>query len=247
VGSNCAAGSTCTAGSCGLKPDGAICTVDAECTHAHCADGVCCNSACTGTCYSCNLAAGPPGVGTLVPANQDHARRMPCRHRGERHVLAGKVQRLWTVQRRAARPAASSHALLIRTAPRDTIATRQALVWRRRARAVAPAPATDSASRGSLARPRVSAATRRATAPARCVTPLECASRSRRINSRAPATPRALTVVSRRAAGIATGSTWGASIRRRSAERQAVGVQGSASDVPHRPRRTARMGVARPP
>jgi hypothetical protein len=59
------------AGSCGLKPDGASCTVDAECTHAHCVDGVCCNSACTGTCYSCNLPAGPPGTCALVPANQD--------------------------------------------------------------------------------------------------------------------------------------------------------------------------------
>jgi hypothetical protein len=50
----CVAGQVCNAGSCGLKVDGAQCSGDGECQHGHCVDGVCCNSTCGATCYSCN-------------------------------------------------------------------------------------------------------------------------------------------------------------------------------------------------
>jgi hypothetical protein len=36
------------------KPQGALCTTDAECASGACADGVCCTNACQGPCRSCN-------------------------------------------------------------------------------------------------------------------------------------------------------------------------------------------------
>src|SRR5262249_37392971 len=62
--SQCISGKTCMGNSCGLKPLGSACTGDAQCdTPGHCADGVCCNSACTGACQACNVA---PGIGACV-------------------------------------------------------------------------------------------------------------------------------------------------------------------------------------
>jgi hypothetical protein len=46
--------------------DGAPCTMDAQCANNHCVDGVCCNSACDGACYTC-----PDGACTAVPAGMD--------------------------------------------------------------------------------------------------------------------------------------------------------------------------------
>lgn len=53
----CSPPNSCVGGSCGLKADGAACTKDAECQKGHCADGYCCNSACTGLCEACNFAS----------------------------------------------------------------------------------------------------------------------------------------------------------------------------------------------
>jgi hypothetical protein len=69
---DCAAGRTCTNGSCGLKPIGQTCASGAECASRFCADGVCCNEACTDACRSCALATSrgscrPVPAGTLDP------------------------------------------------------------------------------------------------------------------------------------------------------------------------------------
>lgn len=62
---DCASPATCLGGSCGLKPDGMACSSADECASAHCVDGVCCDTTCTGACRSCNLA-GRPGTCTMV-------------------------------------------------------------------------------------------------------------------------------------------------------------------------------------
>src|SRR4029077_3882979 len=51
---DCASGIKCVSGSCGPKPPGATCTGDSQCASGHCADGVCCNTACRGACVTCN-------------------------------------------------------------------------------------------------------------------------------------------------------------------------------------------------
>jgi hypothetical protein len=66
----CVSGNACVNGSCGLKPDGATCAADAECVHAHCADKVCCDQACGGTCQTCNQAS-TLGACKSVAAGQD--------------------------------------------------------------------------------------------------------------------------------------------------------------------------------
>ena len=55
--SDCAMPASCIAGSCGLKPNGAVCSSGTECKSTICAQGVCCATACTGTCMSCALSA----------------------------------------------------------------------------------------------------------------------------------------------------------------------------------------------
>jgi hypothetical protein len=50
--------------------DGETCSGAGDCKSTHCADGVCCDAACTGTCKACNLA-GSPGVCSNVPLNTD--------------------------------------------------------------------------------------------------------------------------------------------------------------------------------
>ena len=61
---DCAAGVKCVSGSCGPKPEGAVCTKASECASGFCADGVCCNVACAGACVSCNQ---PSRVGVCWP------------------------------------------------------------------------------------------------------------------------------------------------------------------------------------
>ena len=53
---DCVAGAACVNGSCGPKPPGAACTVGNECASTFCAQGVCCTTACAGTCKSCAIA-----------------------------------------------------------------------------------------------------------------------------------------------------------------------------------------------
>ncbi|HXJ23079.1 MAG TPA: cellulose binding domain-containing protein [Polyangia bacterium] len=67
---DCAMGSFCVSGSCGLKPIGASCGASADCNSGFCAQGVCCATACTGTCKSCAIAQSA-GTCINVPAGQD--------------------------------------------------------------------------------------------------------------------------------------------------------------------------------
>jgi hypothetical protein len=71
---DCVAPASCTgtgaaagAGSCGLLSIGAVCTTNAGCNSGFCAQGVCCNTACTALCNSCNVA-GSPGTCIDVPS-----------------------------------------------------------------------------------------------------------------------------------------------------------------------------------
>lgn len=64
---DCASPATCQAGSCGKKPVGQLCATSGECAGGQCHQGVCCSTACTGTCLSCALP-GTVGVCVAVPA-----------------------------------------------------------------------------------------------------------------------------------------------------------------------------------
>lgn len=63
----CAGTNSCTSGSCGPKTNGATCGGDSECSSSHCVKGICCDSACTGTCMSCNVGV---NRGTCSPVQQ---------------------------------------------------------------------------------------------------------------------------------------------------------------------------------
>lgn len=65
---DCAPGLTCVNGKCeGRRNLGASCTMGSECLSNFCADGVCCNEACSGECRSCALSESR-GQCRLVPA-----------------------------------------------------------------------------------------------------------------------------------------------------------------------------------
>ncbi|HEV3031161.1 MAG TPA: hypothetical protein VG319_05935 [Polyangia bacterium] len=53
---DCAAPAVCANGSCGLKGIGKTCADATECLSGFCAQGACCDEACTGTCRSCVLS-----------------------------------------------------------------------------------------------------------------------------------------------------------------------------------------------
>jgi hypothetical protein len=65
---DCVSPDVCTTGACALKTPGTTCGSAAECASGFCQQGVCCNSACTGICQSCNNG-GSAGTCTNVPAN----------------------------------------------------------------------------------------------------------------------------------------------------------------------------------
>lgn len=67
---DCAAGQTCTNGSCGKRPIGASCAAPTDCNSGICAQGTCCATACDGLCVSCALP-GSAGACTYVPTGQD--------------------------------------------------------------------------------------------------------------------------------------------------------------------------------
>ncbi|HEX3695315.1 MAG TPA: PA14 domain-containing protein [Polyangia bacterium] len=67
---DCVSPNTCLSGRCGKKPLGDTCATDNECNSAHCAQGVCCGTACTANCSSCALA-GSEGRCTPVPPGLD--------------------------------------------------------------------------------------------------------------------------------------------------------------------------------
>ncbi len=63
----CASGRFCDNGRCvTLKVQGVSCASSAECQTGFCADGVCCNQACSGSCDRCNLSSA--SLGTCAPA-----------------------------------------------------------------------------------------------------------------------------------------------------------------------------------
>ncbi len=66
----CVAPNTCNSGHCGLKASGATCTAANQCSSGFCEQGVCCLTACSGTCLSCAIAANV-GACSNVPAGQD--------------------------------------------------------------------------------------------------------------------------------------------------------------------------------
>ncbi len=55
---------------------GAACAAGAECSSGNCVDGVCCESACSGTCESCNLP-GKVGRCEPIPDGEDPAAECP--------------------------------------------------------------------------------------------------------------------------------------------------------------------------
>jgi hypothetical protein len=81
VDADCDPPAACTNGSCGPKPLGHICAASSECGSNQCVDGVCCDSACTGACRSCNLTSSP-GHCTLVAAGTTKDPRGICTDKG---------------------------------------------------------------------------------------------------------------------------------------------------------------------
>ncbi|MFO0624683.1 MAG: hypothetical protein U0325_03635 [Polyangiales bacterium] len=72
---DCGPGVRCLAGACEVPRDlGATCTSDQACASGHCADGVCCDRACDGTCEACSAARrgeGADGVCGVVRRGLD--------------------------------------------------------------------------------------------------------------------------------------------------------------------------------
>ena len=68
----CAPGSACDGTGTCLLNDGGGCAADADCLSGHCADGFCCDTACSGLCVQCDK---PGAAGTCVmvaPGNDPH-------------------------------------------------------------------------------------------------------------------------------------------------------------------------------
>jgi hypothetical protein len=64
LASDCTSGYTCIGIACvALKSNGATCVSGIECSSGNCVTGVCCNTACGGTCMGCAVA---PAVGTCT-------------------------------------------------------------------------------------------------------------------------------------------------------------------------------------
>ena len=107
------AGIMCVNGSCGPKPNGAVCVKDSECASGFCADGVCCNVALQGRLRQLQPAgpraepAGPIDVGAPDPHGVCRTRRAAtcgttgacdgiggcARYRGRDRLHAAVVQR----------------------------------------------------------------------------------------------------------------------------------------------------------
>ena len=73
------AGTCDTTGACKSKPGQACGTVAGGCASGStCADGYCCNSACTGSCEACDLAANPGTCTTLSAGSAPHQGHAAC-------------------------------------------------------------------------------------------------------------------------------------------------------------------------
>ncbi|HEX3905469.1 MAG TPA: hypothetical protein VH853_21780 [Polyangia bacterium] len=77
---DCDQGTACIAKTCGPKPMGASCQAASECSSNFCVDGVCCESACNGTCQYCALPTSPGFCMTVAADNLDP--RGVCQDKG---------------------------------------------------------------------------------------------------------------------------------------------------------------------
>jgi hypothetical protein len=77
---DCDQGTACTNNTCGPKPLGAVCASASECSTNFCVDGVCCASACSGTCQYCALPTSPGFCMTVAAHNPDP--RGVCQDKG---------------------------------------------------------------------------------------------------------------------------------------------------------------------
>jgi hypothetical protein len=64
---DCVAPNACVAGKCGKKPPGGLCNNANECSSGFCSQGVCCQTDCKGSCFSCSLP-NSRGSCTAVPS-----------------------------------------------------------------------------------------------------------------------------------------------------------------------------------
>ena len=89
--SGCSDDQTCDGlGQCRSK-NGTKCGASAECTSLQCVDGVCCNDACDGTCYSCNQQ-GHAGTCTPVNGAEDPSANVACTGSSICSVAAGAAR-----------------------------------------------------------------------------------------------------------------------------------------------------------
>ena len=63
-------------GKCVKRATGAMCSTSSECASGHCVDGVCCATACSGDCMSCNLESSE-GTCTPIERGQDPSEDCP--------------------------------------------------------------------------------------------------------------------------------------------------------------------------
>ncbi|HET6149456.1 MAG TPA: cellulose binding domain-containing protein [Polyangia bacterium] len=68
--SECVSPAICSGSACVLKTIGAACTTTSECASGFCEQGVCCGSACGGTCKSCALPGPARGTCSNIPLGQ---------------------------------------------------------------------------------------------------------------------------------------------------------------------------------
>ncbi|MDC3984826.1 MopE-related protein [Polyangium jinanense] len=72
--STCVGMNACNGSGVCKETNGSACSTTGECLSNFCADGVCCNAACTGTCDACSIAAGGTTDGTcgdMIPGLED--------------------------------------------------------------------------------------------------------------------------------------------------------------------------------
>ena len=91
---DCVAPNICNANICTLKPTGTGCTTAAECDSGFCAQGYCCNQACTGTCKSCALTGSIGACSNVAERNRAHAGHAVCGDRVDELRAGRHVQRL---------------------------------------------------------------------------------------------------------------------------------------------------------
>jgi hypothetical protein len=79
VDANCSAGYGCVGGICqGRQAQGTTCTANNACLSGFCADGYCCNAACTGSCDVCSAALGATANGSCTVAARGTAGNPSC-------------------------------------------------------------------------------------------------------------------------------------------------------------------------